>query len=357
MTDIEYTHWLQIERGATCMVVGSAGRTPTFVETLHKARERVDSCRPGPAQVDAVAGARATCDGMLERVKAALERIFLDADAKGAKAADANARLQAVASESVANFAAIFLEYNALCERSILKPIETASARAPSTELSRCGACTDTDSSRTVARTCPLVSPRAADDLSPPRRRDFALLKNTYGVERAFLCGALALPTQPRPSRPLPDLSWSRPAGALALPTEALSAVPPHASSALVVNLQRQRALIERIQTRSPPRALELIGAAFELTPPELRDVHNELQRSLDVAALKSGGLRAARWFELMTAHIDKLEPPAGTESDTEEGSCACRRTLTSSRRCRSCCTTSRWPKLSPPLTLALALP
>lgn len=201
------------------------------------------------------------------------------------------------------------------------------------------------------------MSPRAADDLSPPRRRDFALLKNTYGVERAFLCGALALPTQALPSRPLPDLSWSRPAGALALPTEALSAVPPHASSALVVNLQRQRALIERIQTLSPPRALELIGAAFELTPPELRDVHNELQRSLDVAALKSGGLRAARWFELMTAHIDKLEPPAGTESDTEDGSCACRRTLTSSRRCRSCCTTSRWPKLSPPLTLALALP
>ena len=348
------------------MVVGSAGRNPTFVDTLHKARKRVDSCRPGPAQVDAVAGARATCDGMLERVKAALERIFLDADAKGAKAADTNARLLAVASESVANFAAIFLEYNALCERSILKPIETASARAPSTELSRRGACTDTHRhicrlvaprSRSVARTCPLVSPRAADDLSPPRRRDFALLKNTYGVERAFLCGALALPTQALPSRPLPDLSWSRPAGALALPTEALSAVPPHASSALVVNLQRQRALIERIQTLSPPRALELIGAAFELTPPELRGVHNELQRSLDVAALKSSGLRAARWFELMTAHIDKLEPPAGTESGTEEGSCARRRTLTSSRRCRSCCTTSRWPKLSPPLTLTLALP
>ena len=60
-------------------------------------------------------------------------------------AVDPDAVAEAVASESVANFAAIFLEYNALCERSILKPIETASARAPSTELSRCGACTDTD--------------------------------------------------------------------------------------------------------------------------------------------------------------------------------------------------------------------
>ena len=110
----------------------------------------------------------------------------------------------------------------------------------------------------------------------------FAQLKEATGIERAFLCGALALPAT------------------------ALDHLPSRAFAELVIGLQQQRTHESVIRDTAPPKLLELIRAGFEYAP-ELRDVQVALLADFDVARLRER-LSASDCWRMLTEHIDKLE-------------------------------------------------
>lgn len=110
----------------------------------------------------------------------------------------------------------------------------------------------------------------------------FAQLKEATGIERAFLCGALALPS------------------------EALAHLPSRAFAELVLGLQQQRAHEATLRATAPPKLLELIRAGFEYSP-ALRDVQSRLHADFDVARLRET-VSADECWRMFTDHIDKLE-------------------------------------------------
>ena len=110
----------------------------------------------------------------------------------------------------------------------------------------------------------------------------FAQLKEATGIERAFLCGALALPL------------------------ESLAHLPSRAFAELVVGLQQQRAHEAVLRATAPPKLLDLIRAGFEYSP-ALRDVQSKLLADFDVVRLRET-VSAADCWQMMTDHIDKLE-------------------------------------------------
>ena len=110
----------------------------------------------------------------------------------------------------------------------------------------------------------------------------FARLKEATGIERAFLCGALALP----------------PAASAHLPSRAFAE--------LVIGMQQQRSYEATIRATAPPKLLDLVRAGFEYAP-ELREVQSRLLETFDVASLRET-LGADRCWQMLTDHIDKLE-------------------------------------------------
>ena len=148
---------------------------------------------------------------------------------------------------------------------------------------------------------------------------DFALLKEATGVERAFLCGALALPA------------------------DCLPQLPTRVFADLVIGLQQQRAYETSLRSSTPPHLLELLQAGFEYSP-ELQTVQDRLLKDFDVAALRLD-LSADRCWQVrmhmahrhvhmhMCIHayvhicLELTEP-------ADAGSCS-RSTLTSSSGCR----------------------
>ena len=110
----------------------------------------------------------------------------------------------------------------------------------------------------------------------------FARLKEATGIERAFLCGALALPAS------------------------ALAHLPSRAFADLVIGMQQQRSYEATIRDAAPPKLLELIRAGFEYSP-ELREVQSHLLENFDVGSLRET-LGADRCWQMLTDHIDKLE-------------------------------------------------
>ena len=97
-----------------------------------------------------------------------------------------------------------FLAYNELCERAISAP----------TSAVVCGGL------RCVGDRVEPPPTELSSDTSAGVYLQFAMLKNRFGVERAFLCGALALPAEALPSLPsrafigprrLPRVSTPRP--------------------------------------------------------------------------------------------------------------------------------------------------
>ena len=87
----------------------------------------------------------------------------------------------------------------------------------------------------------------------------FAQLKEGTGIERAFLCGALAMPS------------------------EALAALPSRAFATLVMGLQQQKIHESKVRALCPPKLLDLLRAGFEYTP-ELRALQARLHEDFDVA-------------------------------------------------------------------------
>ena len=111
----------------------------------------------------------------------------------------------------------------------------------------------------------------------------FAHLKEATGIERAFLCGALALPTA------------------------ALTTLPSRAFAQLVLGLEQQKVHEQKVRQLAPPKLLDLIRVGFEFDSDELREVQRHLMEQFDVSSLRSS-LSAERCWALLTEHIDKLE-------------------------------------------------
>uniref|UniRef100_A0A7S4BL32 Nitrate/nitrite sensing protein domain-containing protein n=1 Tax=Chrysotila carterae TaxID=13221 RepID=A0A7S4BL32_CHRCT len=160
--------------------------------------------------------------------------------------------------------------------------------------------------------------------LSPARsgaaaERSFARLKEATGVERAFLCGALALG----------DDEFGR--------------LPPQAFSMLVALLQEQQQLEAKVRETAPPSLLDLITAGFDISP-ELREMRASFTADFDLSKLRER-MGAERCWAIMTRHLDKLErlqllisakvsnvsPQLGLDASSEQDSLLWRTALTKS--------------------------
>ena len=109
----------------------------------------------------------------------------------------------------------------------------------------------------------------------------FSQLKDAVGVVRVFV------------------------AAALVMTSEVLSAVSDHLRGTLVVALHKQRACAMKIRASAPRKLLSLVEAGFSL-PPELSRVQMQLEADFSVGAVRDA-FTVERWWELATAHIDKL--------------------------------------------------
>ena len=168
-----------------------------------------------------------------------------------------------------ADFYTAFTSYNALCEQILTRPAAQALRDAD-------GEAVEAEPWRRQAKDNALGAGWAVPMLA------FARLKNWHGVERAFLCGVLALPD------------------------DAVASLPSRAFADLVIGLQQQRNQEAIVREAVPPKLLEMVSAGFEYAP-ALAKVQQRLLEDLDVSRLR-GELSAERAWQLTTEHIDKLE-------------------------------------------------
>ena len=224
-------HQLQRERGVTCGLVGSGGGA-YFIGLVAEHRSLTDTLAMDSATQATLLEIRAIADESSSYMTRGSVDIASD---------DSAAAATAVA------FVTVFSRFNQLIQRTL----DTAAERSP-------------------------------DIFEASIVEAFSRLKEATGVERAFLCGALAL-------SPL-----------------ALTHLPSRAFAELVMGLQQQRAHEAVIRETAPPKLLELIRAGFEYSP-ELREVQSRLLADFDVSRLRAT-LSADQCWRLMTEHIDKLE-------------------------------------------------
>lgn len=257
-------HCFQKERGATCGWVGSHyGEAHSHFDALVKQmRKLVDAQRvPGlyRTRIDKI---RAEADEAVSSAKA---------EAEAPPSALRQQQSNYIASTS---FYSIFVQFNEL-----IGPLCEATYNSELTNDSL---------------------------LRDPVHEAFACLKEATGVERAFLCGVLALPEESLvhlPARATADLvrrmqptrAQARahtlslaPAPTLAL---ALSPTPaplltPKRHHLQVLGMQQQRTHEARVRETAPPKLLELIRAAFEYSA-ELGEVQTALQDTFDIAQLR----------------------------------------------------------------------
>ena len=234
-------HCFQKERGVTCGWVGShfGGSHSTIFDALvPEMRKLVDAQRmPGRYRA------------MLDRARAEADTSVASAKEE-AEAPPSAFRRQRNARLAPTSFYSIFLRFNEL-----IGPLVEAHYN---NELTRNSLLRD------------------------PVHEAFARLKEATGVERAFLCGVLALPE------------------------ESLVHLPARATADLVLGMQQQRTHEAQVRETAPPKLLELIRAAFEYSA-ELGEVQTALQDTFDVAKLR-GKYTAAQCWRMLTQHIDKLD-------------------------------------------------
>jgi hypothetical protein len=241
-------HRLQRERGVTCGWVASGGRL--FTALLQPARDSTDLTQPTAPITAVVARIRSDADAAVAAVAAAEQQ----GDTAAAEAARAG---MAIA------FYDIFRRWNRLLQRALdasADEVVAAARIAPAIGAQTEEASADSPNGReelpipAELRPQAELSPPAFDGGSPldPSSQTafaaFAHLKEATGIERAFLCGALALPEA------------------------ALPRLPTRAFADLVIGMQQQRAYEDRVKRVAPPRLLELLNAGFVLEP-ELREL------------------------------------------------------------------------------------
>ena len=245
-------HAVQRERGVTCGWVASSGAQPW--NDLHVELRRATDERDAASDV---------------RQKLVEMRAAADASVGGAprrKLAEVALGTQPTVA---ADFYTAFTSYNALCEQILTRPAAQALRDAD-------GEAVEAEPWRRQAKDNALGAGWAVPMLA------FARLKNWHGVERAFLCGVLALPD------------------------DAVASLPSRAFADLVIGLQQQRNQEAIVREAVPPKLLEMVSAGFEYAP-ALAKVQQRLLEDFDVSRLR-GELSAERAWQLTTEHIDKLE-------------------------------------------------
>ena len=220
---------LQRERGATCAWVSGGGER--YRELTAVWRGHVD--RAGPSEFIAVP---------LMEVRAA-------ADEAAAAVTDGSASPEAAAD----GFYEAFRRFNELNKAALLEEEDKIHAALAAEEA--------------ASRLTALLA--------------FIRLKEAAGIERAFLCGALALPEA------------------------ALQSVPPRAFAALVVALNEHSAHKEQLHATAPSALLAIIGGAFDY-PEDLARVQRSLYANFDVRAVRAM-ISLDQWFDLISAYIDRL--------------------------------------------------
>ena len=245
-------HAVQRERGVTCGWVASSGAQPW--NDLHIELRRATDERDAASDV---------------RQKLVEMRAAADASVGGAprrKLAEVALGTQPTVA---ADFYTAFTSYNALCEQILTRPAAQALRDAD-------GEAVEAEPWRRQGKDNALGAGWAVPMLA------FARLKNWHGVERAFLCGVLALPD------------------------DAVASLPSRAFADLVIGLQQQRNQEAIVREAVPPKLLEMVSAGFEYAP-ALAKVQQRLLEDFDVSRLR-GELSAERAWQLTTEHIDKLE-------------------------------------------------
>lgn len=263
-------HKLQRERGVTCGWVASGGRS--FAPLLEPAREATDGTRPSSEIASLVHSIRDEA----EQAVRALTLATQSGDAHAAIAAEEGLALA---------FYSVFRRWNLLLQQALSAPAEEIVAKwAPehATTSDVANARVTASEKLSERNTLPEDAASRLDPQSLSAFEAFALLKESTGIERAFLCGALALPEA------------------------ALPKIPTRAFADLVIGMQQQRVYEERVKRIAPPKTLELLRAGFELEP-ELQSLQNRLLLDFDIAALRSI-LSAEACWQMMTKQIDKLE-------------------------------------------------
>ena len=236
----QIVHSIQRERGVTCGYVASRGGPFDHLLATQRARSN-------------------------ELVMASERREQLAAIRQEADAFVASPNLSPA--EVARAFHTIFSRFNALLKSMIEEPAAEA-VRNAAEQASQVA--DDAKPRAALARALSLVF------------ESFQWLKEATGVERAFLCGVLALPA------------------------EALAHLPSRAFAELVIGLQQQQFHTRTLIQTSPPRLLQLIQSGCEYSP-ELLRIQSRLLSDFDVSALRLC-LSATHCWQLFTEHIDKLD-------------------------------------------------
>ena len=193
-------HAVQRERGVTCGWVASSGAQPW--NDLHVELRRATDERDAASDV---------------RQKLVEMRAAADASVGGAprrKLAEVALGTQPTVA---ADFYTAFTSYNALCEQILTRPAAQALRDAD-------GEAVEAEPWRRQGKDNALGAGWAVPMLA------FARLKNWHGVERAFLCGVLALPD------------------------DAVASLPSRAFADLVIGLQQQRNQEAIVREAVPPK-------------------------------------------------------------------------------------------------------
>ena len=122
----------------------------------------------------------------------------------------------------------------------------------------------------------------APDEATLASALAFVNLKECFGLQRAFVGGVLSLPEA------------------------AHAALPARAFADFVISLHRARSEQNAVVASAPPQVHNVLSAGFELSP-QLAVYQDGLLRDFDVLALKRAGLTPRKWFDLITAHINKM--------------------------------------------------
>ena len=273
MQATSFVHAVQLERGCSCAWVASGGRLDDFGELVIIHRMQTD--RTG----------KHSSSRAIQKLKA----LRFDVDT----AVHADSSIPSTQSKISQSFYAAFHGYTSLISQLLSDEIGDH-------ELSPQGEAPD-------------MQAQCA----------FAKLKEALGIQRAFICGALALPDEavrdlpPRAFadfvtcmhaqvRELRGMHWrhaclySPSPFPLAFPsgfgTRPLTHTPPYARLPSPPPAQRGQKLA--VQSMAPPKLLKILSAGFEL-PPQLQAIQETLMRDFDVPALKRSGLTVQAWWEL----------------------------------------------------------
>lgn len=214
-------HTIQLERGCSCSIVGSGANLPQFENLINAARRTVDDkleVKEGAKYKPVVSPALKALRAIVDSVRTA-----------------GGGELQPELAE---NFYKVLTGYTQLIAQ-LMNDFDEWQSPNP-----------DSDSSENLSfrrRSASIMAAQA-----------FGHLKESYGFQRAFVCGVLALPDAH------------------------LSELPARAFADFVMCVSRLQAEQAAVCSAVPPSMLHMLSAGFELSP-RLRAIQEVMLRDFDV--------------------------------------------------------------------------